>query len=51
MQRRPTTYFKTGQIDCCSLLEFEKSLKLARQLDRDLDGTFPKSWKHNPMTV
>ncbi len=34
-------YFKTGEIDCASLPEFEKSSELAQQLDRDLDGTLP----------
>lgn len=35
-------YFKTGQIDCASLPEFEKSTALALHLDGDLDGTLPE---------
>ncbi len=35
-------YFKSGQIDCASLPEFEKSAALARQMDVDLDGRLPE---------
>ena len=35
-------YFQTGEIDCVSLPEFEKSPELAQRLDRDLDGTLPE---------